>query len=317
MSRERISNRRETPKPRVWPLVVLAVFSFAVAIGIGVLGEHYPSVEKHSTFILAVVAALLAFELGELHNRYSVSEQLIRIQDGQQATLENIERLRASSEAAAIFSSFANPGWNEYLPRMAGLAHTIDSAWSATAIEGQLLNWKRSSVLSTAFSSFETLADGDLVIDDPAKELITNLEFLHQLCKHRLRAVSYQDEGFWNSDAGEDFLRGHATAIGNHVSIERIFIVARGAEQQINAILHKQKSVGISVRIAYKEALVAKHSDCIEDFVLYDDAYVRFGRLRNFAVSSLDKDATLSKNDNTVNQFANRYQVLKSVSHAI
>jgi len=305
----------------IWPPIGGAILSIVVGAIVAYIGEKHRDIETHAIVILSIVAALLVFELGEIYHRYALAKELLLIRTsqeaiaGEQSNLRSIVReLSADRESSAIFASLRTSGWYETFKQVAQIIPTIDTAWGHDHFDSDLLNWKRREILSATVDNLLDLSDGNLVIDNPERELTTNIEFLRSLCRQRIRAVSFEDEGFWVSQAGLLFIEEHRRKLAEGRSIERIFIVDRSSKASLNHIFSTQMALGIAVRIAYKEDLAAKHPECIQDFVIYDDGHVRFGRRRSNTTTSLDKDCTLSKNQRLVSTFINYYDALHALS---
>ena len=124
------------------------------------------------------------------------------------------------------------------------------------------------------------------------------------------------DEEFWATDAGKAFLAIHSAAIVRRVDLERIFIIERSREDELKPVFAIQKRIGISARVVFKDQL-SRHAESVQDFVIYDDQYVRFAKLKDHPTNAIDKVATLSKNPATIERFSNHYRVLHSHSHPV
>lgn len=319
----RNESRPNKKPPAVWPPVVAGIISLAIAVTVGFLGEKYLDLEKHAIIILSIVAALLTFQIAELHHRYSLSKELSTIGDEQRSLtdtqknlLREIDSIKKDNEVARAFEPLRAIGWRDQVDALAAIAPSVDHRWAHSLEEGALLKWKRTDIFNAMLDSLKSLADGDLLIESPEKELITNGEFLATLSRRTFRAVSYQDEEFWATDAGKAFLAIHSAAIARHVDLERIFIVERSREDELKPVFAIQKRIGISVRVVFKDQL-SRHAESVQDFVVYDDRYVRFAKLKDRPTNAIDKVATLSKNPATVERFSNHYRVLHSHSHLV
>ena len=315
-----MTSSTDPPRRSLLPPVVIVALSLVVAVLAGVAAERYSGLEGHSVFILAIVAALLAFELGETYHKFLFSEEIRLLQEAQekvvegQASLQNsLEIIILNNKTAQTFQAVSSGDWHGDFAHIAKRVPEVDSCWTASSCERDLLQWKRAELLSMVRRDVDSLADGDMFIDQSEKELLTNSDFLRDLAQNQLRAVSYQDEEFWKSDSGRTFLLDHKTRIEAGVSIERIFIIDQSKQSTISALIEDQKRVGVKVRVAYIHE-IARNTECIQDFVLYDRGYVRHAALRHF--STMDKVATLSKRQAVLTRFENHYQVLLRVSHA-
>jgi hypothetical protein len=323
MSKNRNISKPSKKPPAVWPPVVAGIISLAIAVAAGFLAERYPDVGKHSIIILSIVGALLTFQIAELHHRYSLSKELSTIgeeqstlTDTQENLLREIDSIRKGNEVARVFEPLRAIGWREQVDALAAIAPIVDHRWAHSRQEASLLEWKRTEIFNAMLDGLRSLADGDLLIESPEKELITNGEFLATLCRRTFRAVSYQDEEFWATDAGKAFLAIHSAAIVRRVDLERIFIIERSREDELKPVFAIQKRIGISARVVFKDQL-SRHAESVQDFVIYDDQYVRFAKLKDHPTNAIDKVATLSKNPATIERFSNHYRVLHSHSHPV
>jgi hypothetical protein len=169
--------------------------------------------------------------------------------------------------------------------------------------------------LNVSFSrlniSLALIAGGEIRIDDTSRELTTNKEFLLTLPSRHIFAVSYQDEQFWNAPEGADFLEAHRKAIALGRTIHRIFLLEKEAAIGQQATISKQMELGVACHIVVKENVGAAYH---EDFVLYDNRFVRFARLENESVTAEHKVATLTSEPARVTHYVTKWEYLKSKS---
>lgn len=162
------------------------------------------------------------------------------------------------------------------------VASLNDAMGSITAMRlthpgvSDLISWKSERLFSKALREHMDLAMGLIYIDDVNKELNTNETLLRTLPKDTVEAVSYQDDLFWNSPEGASLLEAHKEINEKGgVKSRRVFIV-EGESPELTVRLNIQKQNHIEVRVINKDRLAGQKP---EDFVIYDDKFVRTGYL--------------------------------------
>ncbi len=244
----------------------------AISIIIGLVGGLICAIVSHNEIVVDVIAglsvAIFTVQVGEILSHSSLSgkrESLERAMDSRMTferinsilnNLESIEKLRTGHPEADPF-----------------VQECLHNCF--TTLNGNL----------------GLIACGEVRIDSTCRELTTNKEFLLTLPSHLVRAVSYQDEEFWTTNEGTDFLRAHEEAIANGREIHRIFVLKQDNASRQRATISKQMDTGIKCYIVIEENLSAEYH---EDFVVYDDKYARVGKLISEEVTCERKVATLT-----------------------
>ena len=100
-------------------------------------------------------------------------------------------------------------------------------------------------------------------------------------CRSVLRAVSYQDEGWWLSETGDRYLEVHAQLHERDVEMTRVFIVRpdelHGEDRDdLLAVFEAHRNLGIQTYVLTTEQ-VPDH--LWRDFVVYDSELLRNGEL--------------------------------------
>ena len=147
-----------------------------------------------------------------------------------------------------------------------------------------IIEWKRRQIeddLRRVVGKFVQLASGRIEVNDPSKELTLNSELVELIAEKAIRAVSYEDANFWRSPVGKNTLQINNNFIksgkGNRY-IKRLFIEKE--EDEYAGVLKDHANADITVKI-----IKAIHvpgfgtPDSEWDFVIYDSAAVRTGRL--------------------------------------
>lgn len=163
-------------------------------------------------------------------------------------------------------------------------------------------------ILST---NLQRIAHGEIRIEDVSRELTTNKEFLEALPTKTICAVSYQDEDFWAKPEGIDFLESHKESISRGRVIERIFILSKSEMVDQESTIRTQRQINVLCRVVLEESLSERER---EDFVLYDNKYVRFATIVPEGATASDKYATLTSDSEKVRAYIDKWNYLKSKS---
>lgn len=105
-------------------------------------------------------------------------------------------------------------------------------------------------------------------------------------CQQSLRAVSYQDEGWWLSSKGDRYLDLHEELRDRGVSMTRIFVIED--VRPLRPTLARHVAIGITTIVVSKELIPEEQW---RDIVIYDDNLVRTA------------DATDPENDRKLAEF--------------
>lgn len=205
----------------------------------------------------------------ELHK--SITELTRGVADAR-ASNENIAQ--ANGRAMRIEQSLRD---DEQFNRIAKLNDVMGKIYEARLTHpdlNDLIRWRVGRLFDRAIHSHTELSTGLIVIDDENKELNTNEVFLRNLAEREIKAVSFEDEVFWSSPEGAEFLRAHEQVIqSKRIKIRRIFVLERPVDEY-QKTLEKQLEVGVEVKtISREKAQKVK----LEDFVLYDNRFMRTG----------------------------------------
>ena len=151
----------------------------------------------------------------------------------------------------------------------------IEEQWARVAGTDGIKRWKYGTVLQ----ELRRVAEGEIIIDNPNKELTTNEEFLEELCRDKTRAVSYKDEPFWQAPEGRTFLAKQKHLIlTRRITITLIFILDKATTvEAFTPIMRAHRDAGIHVRYLAEDALLPPER---ADFVVYDEAAVRVGEAK-------------------------------------
>jgi uncharacterized protein DUF6879 len=119
-------------------------------------------------------------------------------------------------------------------------------------------------------SDWSELAQGQLAIPEP-RELWFNRDLL-RISRHRVRAIAYEDQPFWEAPEGRAFLEANREIVKAGRRLTRIFVFASPINQTDIDQMKSQASLGIEVRVLPPPYV---HDDDKLDFVVYDDDAVR------------------------------------------
>ena len=93
-----------------------------------------------------------------------------------------------------------------------------------------------------------------------------------QRCESHLRAVSYEDESWWSSGAGDRYLELHEDLKNRGVDMTRIFIVTWEKAKELRVTLERHVALGIATYILSPDEISEWYH---RDFVIYDDVLLR------------------------------------------
>lgn len=124
-------------------------------------------------------------------------------------------------------------------------------------------------------------------VEIPADEEPLLTQEAAQECRFSLKAVSFQDDEWWNSADGAAYLNIHRDLKVRGVEMTRIFLVSGESQASLGHTLREHLEIGIRTY-----ALSLDLIDNPEDFVIYDEQFVR--RASSIDPEDLNvKDATL------------------------
>ena len=182
--------------------------------------------------------------------------------------------IRLNQRMAKIESSLMSNEQYERLCLLNDAMGAIAGTRLKLATFSDLIRWKEERIFGQWHTALADLSNGIIEIDDTKKELLTNEIFLRTIPRQMVRAVSFEDEEFWNSREGASFLEAHlAVTRAKGVRITRIFIIDEN-EEKYRTTFQQQRAHGINVRYVPRSHTAGLHP---EDFVIYDDSAVRIG----------------------------------------
>lgn len=179
------------------------------------------------------------------------------------------------------------------------------------SVLSDLIRWKEERIFSHWQRELANLSLGIIEIDDASKELNTNEFFLRTLPEHKVRAVSFQDEVFWNSNEGQSFLDAHSDVVRQKgIKIVRIFIIDDELTKYA-VTFEQQQTHDVEVRYVRRTSVVDLSP---EDFVIYDERAVRIGYPATGAEAAdrvlINKYARLTTQRETVDSYDETFEAL-------
>lgn len=118
-------------------------------------------------------------------------------------------------------------------------------------------------------ADFRLMCAGTLKCDSEEEPHLTRLAV--QQCDSDLRAVSYQDETWWGSKAGDRYLDLHED-LRDRVDMTRIFIVPENIVTTLTPTFQRHIELGIQTYILDPDEV---NDYYWRDFVIYDDTLLR------------------------------------------
>lgn len=155
---------------------------------------------------------------------------------------------------------------------------------------------------------FRLMAQGTLRCKADDEPSLTRLAVNE--CQSQLRAVSYQDESWWLSEAGTRYLELHEELRGRPVPVEmtRIFIVDDDALMPLMPTLKRHQELDIETFVLSPKDV---GPDFWLDFVIYDDALVRTAAIQE---GSEGKTAQFSDDPSTLAFFIAHFNELVQIA---
>lgn len=174
----------------------------------------------------------------------------------------------------------------------------------------RLFEMRRDDCLSTTTIAMQELAGGRLSVSDPDQQYKFAVDLVG-LARHSVRAVSYRDEEFWTLLPGARYLELNEKLIAGSGVVQRVFVLESEAKiiaQRSVIETHASKKIEAYVLLPQEQRPADR-----EDFVLYDDSFVRFAQPIEYEGSK--KRATLSLDEVDVRRYADKFQdlLLRSV----
>ncbi len=139
---------------------------------------------------------------------------------------------------------------------------------------GAFMSARAHERLETFTAEFRAIANGTLRCD-PTEELHLTQQAVQE-CQSHLRAVSYEDEPWWTSKVGSDYLKLHQQLLAFRPEVEmtRIFLVEPKALPDLRHTLRIHRELGITTFVLDPKQVDEHYW---RDFVLYDDRLLRSG----------------------------------------
>jgi hypothetical protein len=165
---------------------------------------------------------------------------------------------------------------------------------------------QRRESLSEARTSVRELARGHLEVRDSDKQFKFAVD-LAGLAERTVETVSYRDEDFWKSQAGDEYFRHNQSLVASGGSVVRVFVFESDDDVLDNeATILRHIDAGFTVYILPDSE---RRPADEEDFVIYDGSFVRYAEPLSFRGS--EKRATLSVDDLDIQKYSRRFDDLR------
>jgi hypothetical protein len=285
--RSRKSNAKDAADLSSAQLGVIAV-AVGAAFGFGgaMLSSHDPVLD----LIVAAVASVLVIQLAETLR----SHQLTR-------RMQSLERALDSETTYAWLDEQLND-----LAEFSGLLRKHPGARS-------LFDEFLAESYGALADSLESLSTGTINVNDTARELTFNKDCLLHLAHKEVWAVSYQDGSFWDDPEGKDFLLLHDEKIKADVVIHRIFVLTEEELAAQKPTIVAQMARKIQCRILLLDSESGRDFEP-EDFVVYDETFVRAANLVKEGPTTTLKRAVLSCDPRKVRAYLQKRNDFKTRS---
>ncbi|MBK8810459.1 MAG: hypothetical protein IPN69_06945 [Acidobacteria bacterium] len=296
-----------THNPIFW-----VVISFVIGFLIKFFTPDNLDASKGVVYLLSVAGALVGLIIGTLYRHREIASQLSKLEESVEDLSEKSERHnRLNQSLSFLEQGIVDDRFLQVTSDISGAYKNIQVLKTQHPDCLDFFEWKERKIFDATIPKLDELSAKHIVIDDEYYELIANKQFLTRLPKINVRAISYQDNGFWDEPAGKDFLKAHSEMINKNVRITRIFILSEEEIVSQRRVIEQQLTMKIEVKIAEKAKLSAKE---LEDFVIYDDNYVRYAKLITVTETNTLKHATLTVDTNQVKGFIDKFNSLYAKS---
>lgn len=312
--------------------LVRRAFEIAICVAIAILVYVFTADITEAAFLQAIsgfCGLMIGFQAQYFFQNLHSESRVRALQDDLEELKEEIDSQGAKTHRTVelhermgrIQDSLRTELQFKRLADFNDLLRNVDLQKNASPPLLEHIEWKERRIITYAMGQLEKLATGTVEIDDIDRELITNSQFLLTLAKDRVRAISFQDEAFWDSPEGKSFLEAHVNAVARGLRITRIFVLTGTPTAPTVATIRKQVDLGVEVFV-YQASTIDLTQ--IEDFVIYDSAFVRLGLLPQIGPfesdrqtnPGLSKFAKLTNNQDEVQRYEYRFEALRMRAHS-
>lgn len=268
----------------------LGVIAIAVGASFGFGGAMLSTHDPILDLIVAAVASVLVIQLAETLRTHHLSKRM-----------QSLER--------ALDSETTYSRLDDQLNHLTDLSSLLRKHPEARSSFDEFLD----DAYHRLTDSLESLAAGTINVEDPARELTFNKDCLQHLGQKEVWAISYQDGTFWDDPEGKDFLSLHDEKIKAGVLIHRIFLLTNKELIEQKAIIESQIARKIQCRILLRDSTSGKDIHP-EDFVIYDETFVRAAKLVAEGPTTTLKRAVLSCDARRVRHYLQKRNDFKTRS---
>jgi hypothetical protein len=292
----------------------LTVLSVLVGVVFRALAMKFGGGNSQVSFLIGVAGVILTLQIGSLYRYREISDQVVALKDGlgdHTGKLEQHHKLLGES-IAFLEPAISNDNLLAIMSKIAISYREVQLLKQVYPCCKDFFAWKEDSLFQFLIPRLQQLARGEIVIDNSSKELTTNKDFLTRLPVREVRAVCYQEGDFYDRPEGKAFLRAHTVMMKeNDIKVSRIFILQEDEVSSQRRVIEEQVRIEIDVGIITSDKL--KDGEC-EDFVIYDNEYVRFAKVYEHIGTNTLKHATLIVNTDKVKEFIERWESLSARS---
>lgn len=265
------------------PTIIGAAVTIAVIFAAELIDQQIIALR----IIMGLTAGIITLQLGDVWEAHARTPRLAKLEE---ALTDPVlyERLQTIIDA------------NTESHRLAAHNHTCEA----------LFRERREQALADATIVMQEIAKGKLRVADPDRQYSLAVDLVG-LAKSSVKAVSYRDEDFWRMKAGTRYLEFNRALIARHGTVQRVFVLSEDALISQRSVIETHVAMGIEGHILPPANQQPPDS---EDFVVYDDEFVRFAEPLEFEGSA--KQATLSVDSTDVARYNRKFSelLLRSVT---
>jgi len=155
-------------------------------------------------------------------------------------------------------------------------------------------------------TEFLAMADGTFRCTAEEEPFLTRMAY--RQAKSTVRAVSYQDEKWWNSSRGQEYLDLQEEMHNRRIEIIRIFLVPEAQQPFLRETFERHVALGIPTYVMSPQD-VGNDLLC-RDFVIFDENLLRTGELADAQL----KKAEFTDNPAAIAQAVGDFRVLQRIA---
>ena len=256
---------------QVRPRILAKIYPLVITVALAILGHVLLGLVSNSDERLNVIGAGVFAILG-----------LILLE------------LRERSQTARLLSLLENARGDNWL--ISHLEQLVADHVEIMTSEDTLFSERAREHIVDVVGKMSDIAEGHIDIQ-PLQESVFTIKLVDK-CDRALDAISIQDDEWWSSPLGHEYLERHKLLLKRGGRVRRVFVLPNdeNKRRRLVSAMAAQRDLKIDVRSIAETKLRPEHR---KDFVIYDDRYVRWG------LTGEPRAAQLSRNPDDIAEARN------------